>query len=146
MVPARIVTLKSLPLSANGKVELAALPEPPESPALSRLLEQPDASQQGLIDIWKDVLKREQVGLDDDFFELGGHSLLATQVVSRVPAVFGVELPVRAVFENPTIRQLAFQLDARAAVPDSQNSLRKILEEVGGMSEEEVNRELSGNP
>lgn len=109
MVPASFTMLDMLPLMPNGKVDRRALPEPdrdaaqaahtyvaPRSPAESELAE-----------IWAEVLKVEQVGIHDDFFMLGGHSLLATRIVSRIRQAFPVELPLRVLFDKPTIAELA---------------------------------------
>ena len=113
MVPAVFVFLDELPLTPNGKVARNELPEPevdfadeetsyvaPRSPA-----------EEMLAGIWSTVLNREQIGVEDDFFTLGGHSLLATQVVSRVRDVFGVEVPLRELFEYPTIAGFANRID-----------------------------------
>ncbi|HYG62699.1 MAG TPA: amino acid adenylation domain-containing protein, partial [Thermoanaerobaculia bacterium] len=106
MVPTAFVELAALPLTANGKVDRRALPAP--EPQEREAGEHPRTAVQVLLaTVWAEVLGRERVGLADDFFALGGHSLLATQVTSRVRAVFGVELPVRAVFERPTVVEMA---------------------------------------
>ncbi|HEY0512098.1 MAG TPA: amino acid adenylation domain-containing protein, partial [Thermoanaerobaculia bacterium] len=106
MVPAHIVVLDALPLTPHGKVDRAALPEPdlqvggsgepPRTPA--------EAAMAGL---WREVLGLDEVGREDDFFELGGHSLLATQLVARAREAFGVEVPLRAIFDTPTVAALA---------------------------------------
>nr|WP_279635659.1 non-ribosomal peptide synthetase [Corallococcus carmarthensis] len=110
MVPATFVVLDALPLNANGKVDRKALPEP-EAPQSGNTYEAPRTEVEAkLASIWAEVLRLPQVGVKDSFFELGGHSLLATQVVSRVRADFNVELPLRALFESPTVEALAGQL------------------------------------
>ncbi|HEV3456042.1 MAG TPA: amino acid adenylation domain-containing protein [Thermoanaerobaculia bacterium] len=118
MVPAAFVQLESLPLTPNGKVDQRRLPEPREPGA------EPGAapaamtgSERGLAEIWRELLKREQVAVDDGFFDLGGHSLLVTQLASRVRARFGVELPLAVVFESPGLGALAARLDQLLAAP-----------------------------
>ncbi|PYS75424.1 MAG: non-ribosomal peptide synthetase, partial [Acidobacteria bacterium] len=109
MVPQRYVFLPELPLTANGKVDRNALPAPDDtSLARTGVYEEPqEGLETALAHIWGEVLKVERVGANDNFFELGGHSLLATQVVSRVRELLRVQLPLRALFEAPTISALA---------------------------------------
>ncbi|MGE6764048.1 non-ribosomal peptide synthase/polyketide synthase, partial [Corallococcus interemptor] len=111
MVPGALVVLEALPLNSNGKVDRKALPEP-EAPTAGSIYEAPRTETEAkLAAIWAEVLRVPQVGVKDDFFALGGHSLLATQVVSRVRAELGTELPLRALFEARTVELLARQLE-----------------------------------
>ncbi len=109
MVPALFVPLAELPLTPNGKVDRRALPLPDWSRSVERAVHQPPrtAAEEMLAAIWCEVLRVSSVGAFDDFFAIGGHSLLATQVVARVRAAVGVELPLRALFETPSLAELA---------------------------------------
>ncbi|MBZ4336731.1 condensation domain-containing protein, partial [Corallococcus sp. AS-1-12] len=119
MVPGAVVVLESLPLNSNGKVDRKALPEPEAQKAGSTYEAPRTEVEAQLAAIWAEVLRVPQVGVKDDFFALGGHSLLATQVVSRVRAETGAELPLRALFEAPTVEALARRLEkaGRAKAP-----------------------------
>ncbi|HYU33714.1 MAG TPA: amino acid adenylation domain-containing protein [Thermoanaerobaculia bacterium] len=111
MVPAVFVVLEALPLTANGKVDRRALPAPEEGDLQRGEHVAPRTElERRLCEIWAEVLGVERVGIADDFFALGGHSLLATRVVSRVRSALGRELPLRALFENPTIQGLCESL------------------------------------
>lgn len=113
MLPAAFVVLDSLPLTRNGKVDRKALPAPDwlrsDRPRLDAAPRTP--IEQQLAAIWTTLLGLKQVGIHDRFFALGGHSLLATQLTSRIRDQFGVELPLRSVFEAPTIAAMAQQIE-----------------------------------
>ncbi|RYZ36054.1 MAG: amino acid adenylation domain-containing protein, partial [Myxococcaceae bacterium] len=113
MVPAAVMALPALPLTPNGKVDRKALPVPEASQLGTRNYAAPETpTEVALAALWSEVLRIPTVGRHDNFFELGGHSLLATQLVSRVRAHFGVELPLRAFFERPTVAALAALIDS----------------------------------
>ena len=112
MVPADFVVLESLPLSSTGKVDRRALPAPGRRSAAAGFVPPRTPVEERLAAIWGALLAREAVGVEDNFFDLGGHSLLATQVISRVRESFGVDLPLRLLFEGPTVEALAAAVEA----------------------------------
>lgn len=125
MLPQLCITLPSIPLNANGKLDRKALPEPDFSQSLQEAFVAPrNAIEQALIEIWQAVLGIDKIGVNDNFFELGGHSLLATQLVSRVKMRFDRELAIKSVFELPTAAELSQALnillskDAALSAPD----------------------------
>jgi len=109
MIPAVFVWMEALPLTSNGKLDRRALPAPSHQRTELQQAYEPasTALQEQLVQIWQEVLDRETIGIQDNFFDLGGHSLKATQVMSRVQQVLGVKVPLRSVFEEPTIAGLA---------------------------------------
>jgi acyl carrier protein len=120
MVPPAFVPLEALPISPAGKVDrkrLAALPAPEAGrmgPAVEYVAPRTPVEAK-LVEITAGLLNLEQVGVNDNFFELGGHSLLATQLISRLREAFGVEVPLRVLFEQPTLAGLAEAVAAAQA-------------------------------
>jgi amino acid adenylation domain-containing protein/non-ribosomal peptide synthase protein (TIGR01720 family) len=132
MLPSTFVTLEKLALTASGKVDRAALPVPESvRPTLKQTYAPPrNPLEERLTRVWAELLKLERVGIHDDFFELGGDSLLATQFISRVFQRLKVELPVRRLFENPTVAEFGALIE------------ETLLQNVEGLTEEEAERGL----
>src|SRR5262249_60070425 len=99
--------LDALPLSPAGKVDRKALPAPEARSASASYVAPRDGVEEAVAAVWSEVLGLERVGVHDSFFDLGGHSLLATQVLSRLRQLFSVDIPLRRLFEHPTIATLA---------------------------------------
>lgn len=113
MIPMVIMFLPAMPLTANGKVDRYGLPDPEQGRHSEGMYVAPrTVTEDILAGLWSEVLKRDSVGVRDNFFDLGGHSLLATQVMSRLRQAFRVELPLRTLFDAPSIAQLAEVVDA----------------------------------
>lgn len=139
MVPSSFVYVDAFPLNANGKADRQALAERVSAAAPATAgFNGMDAVQEKIAEIWCMVLQRPEVGLDDNFFELGGHSLLATQIIARLRTAFNVPVPLRAIFEGPTVAGLAEVLKQHSAGAAEQEDIAKILSEVEGLSEEEA--------
>jgi amino acid adenylation domain-containing protein len=112
MVPSALIFLDRIPLTPNGKVDRQALPIPDLGASSSDRFTPPQTpTQTQLAQLWTEILNLPEVGIYNNFFELGGHSLLATQVMSRLRSIFNVELPLRRLFESPTIAELATLVD-----------------------------------
>jgi amino acid adenylation domain-containing protein len=117
MVPAIWVKLETLPLTANGKIDKAALHDPELNEfAGNEYVEPRNETEAKLVNIWKDLLGVEKIGINDNFFELGGHSLMVMRIVSAIRKEFAVEIPIRDIFNYPTIAQLAEQLHVKSDV------------------------------
>jgi len=113
MVPAAFMVLDRLPLTPNGKLDRAALPEPTFTGATYRAPRTP--REERLAALFAEVLGVPRVGIDDSFFELGGHSLLATRLISRARAALEIEIPIRKIFDLPTVAALASWSEKSAA-------------------------------
>lgn len=116
MVPAAVVSVPALPITPNGKLDVAALSEPVRVRAVSTTSPR-NPVEAMVVAVCRDLLGSHRVGADDDFFDVGGNSLLATQLAGRLRAVSGVAIDVRDVFENPSVMDLARLLERRAGAP-----------------------------
>ena len=114
MLPATIVFLEELPLTPHGKLDRRALPDPDSGKRARGDISAPARTlmEEVLIAIWSDILHIDQVGTQDNFFDLGGHSLLATRMIARVREAYKVDIPLRTVFEAPTLAALAARIEA----------------------------------
>ncbi len=127
MMPQAFVRLDVMPLGANGKIDRKALPEPDIAGQSHHGYVTPrNSAEEVLVDIWKEVLGIERIGVMDNFFDLGGHSLLAIQVLSRIRRAFGIEAPLRRLFEAATIEALALLVE------------QFLIEHLNNLSEEEA--------
>ena len=131
MVPPDFVLLEALPLGPNGKVDRKALPAPErDRSTLESLVPPRNDVEEQLVEIWKEVLGRDDVGVHDSFFDLGGHSLLAVQIKARIAESLEAEVPLRRMFEAPTVASLAEDLIAREAAAADQRLLADLLSQL----------------
>jgi acyl carrier protein len=145
MIPSAFVMLDTLPLTPNGKVDRGALPAPDQSRPEQEVPFVPPhtPTEKTIAEIWAQVLKLDKVGIYDNFFDLGGHSLLATQVVSRIRSAFNLELPLRSLFEKPTVAGLAEAIMQSLADNAEPNRTADILTRIESLSDEEAERLLA---
>jgi amino acid adenylation domain-containing protein len=122
MVPSAFVMLEFLPLTANGKIDRRALKAPINTSDSDRFIEARSQLELSLVQIWSKVLKIDKIGVRDNFFDLGGHSLLAPYLTTQIKEQFGKEIALTALFQNPTIEQLATIIQT-----DSDNSSESCL-------------------
>jgi amino acid adenylation domain-containing protein len=116
MIPSAWMLLTQLPLTPNGKLDRRALPAPQSRPEeMGEYVAPRTELQRALAEIWAQVLRVDQVGIHDNFFELGGHSLLATRVVSHISHILDVDVPLRSVFERPTVEALSYSIATEIA-------------------------------
>ncbi|QUI24145.1 non-ribosomal peptide synthase/polyketide synthase [Vallitalea pronyensis] len=114
MIPTSYVKLDKMPLTASGKIDRKALPEPDGDMNTGVAYVAPrNKTEERLVEIWQDVLGVGKVGIKDNFFERGGHSLKATSLVTKLHKAFNVEVPLREVFKKPTIKELAIFINSR---------------------------------
>nr|WP_256756848.1 non-ribosomal peptide synthetase [Cohnella sp. WQ 127256] len=108
MIPSIFIPLERLPLTANGKIDRKALPEPDDSFYTGSEYEGPrDPVEERLTRIWQEVLGKERIGIRDHFFEIGGHSLLATSLALKMNREFGIDIPLLVIFNHPTVLEIA---------------------------------------
>lgn len=110
MIPSEFIVLEQFPMTASGKINRAALPEPVLSTDIG-VLSPRTSTEELLLEIWTDSLERKTIGIQDNFFEAGGHSLIATQIIARIEAAMGIRIPLRRIFETPTIAEMGAYLD-----------------------------------
>ena len=118
MIPAYIVSIDKFPLNINGKIDVKALPNPKDKIHRSKeeLLSPRNPIEESLLEIWKEILELEHIGIGENFFAIGGHSLKATQVVSKIKKVLNFEIGIREIFNSPTIASLGFYLEKKNKV------------------------------
>ena len=144
-VPSAFVCLDELPLNPHGKIDYRGLPAPGQSaPGAEISTDLQTPAEERLAEIWSGVLGIGAVGVHDDFFELGGHSLLAVQLVTRIGESFAVELPLRTVFDHPTIAGLAELLERDRHEESKDERRARLLAMVSALSTEEVEELLAG--
>jgi acyl carrier protein len=119
MVPSHIVLLERFPLTPNGKVDRKALTAPERTRGEVGYVAPRTPTEEILTGIWATLLKQDKVGIHDNFFDLGGHSLLATQVMSKIRTAFGIEMPLRTLFEADTVEKLGSRIDYAKWLLDS---------------------------
>jgi amino acid adenylation domain-containing protein len=146
MVPAEFIEIDELPLTPSGKLNHRALPEPQHlRPDLQVPFVAPSTLiEEALADIWSEVLDVKSVGVHDSFFELGGHSLLATQLISRAEEAFGVKIPLRTLFEGPTVSHLALHILQSQLSEIHDDDLTQLLAEFELVSENGSDLHMSG--
>ncbi len=145
MVPANFVLLDVLPLTANGKINRQALPAPDSiwSELEETFVAPRTPVEEAIAEIWAQILGVKQVGIHDNFFNSGGHSLMVTQVVYRLSDAFCVELPLRSLFESPTVASLAVVIVQRQLEQTNSEAITQLLAEMKDISEDEVDSMLA---
>jgi len=145
MIPAELIVLPAIPRTASGKVDRSRLPEPTgaEAGRADQYVAPRTPVEEELAEIWADVLSVERVGIHDDFFALGGHSLLGTQLISRVRKAYPIDLPLRRLFETPTVAGLASLIAEGLAAEIADEQMDTLLAEIEGLSEAEVRHLLA---
>ena len=131
MIPAQVIRVDEIPLTAGGKVDVRRLPQKTTTVPQEAYVAPRTDLERRLADIWQQILGRESIGINDNFFDIGGHSLPAIQVISRVSETFEVDLPIRAFFNAPTI----------ANVAETVESL--LVEQIAQLSDAEIDRQLA---
>jgi aspartate racemase len=144
MIPAAFVTLAQMPLTANGKVDRKALPKLELSREQS---EQPlvlprTPTEQQLAEMWSELLGLNQVSIHDNFFDLGGHSLLLTQLASRMRNTLNVDVPLRSLFEAPTILEMGQMLSNLQVAQHDPAELAQLLGEIKNLTPQEIQAQL----
>ncbi len=142
MLPSAWVFLRDLPLTQNGKIDRKVLPEPGPAEAAEEVLLPRNPVEEIVAGVWAEVLQLEKVGVENNFFDLGGHSLMVTQILTRIRALFRVELPLRTLFENPTVASVSAALVAHEKTPDRIEKMAEMLKKIKGMSSEEKQARL----
>ncbi len=143
MVPSHFLFVGSYPLNPNGKVDRSALAASVQAAAATAAAAPAGSPlERQVASIWRDVLGIKEIGLEDNFFDLGGHSLLATQLVARIRSGLNVQIPLRAIFEAPTVAGLSEIIAQQQAASPEEDDVSKVLAEIENLSDEEVRKLL----
>ena len=148
MVPAVFVAMPEMPMTPTGKINRRGLPEPGKSrPNLATPFVQPTTDvERKLTAVWQEVLALDEVGIHDNFFELGGHSLAATRIIARTIKTFQFDLPIKALFDSPTVADMAVLISQNQSKRANQKSLAQLLRELEAMSDDEAERTAVTTP
>lgn len=144
MVPSAFVFLDAFPLTPNGKIDRNALPQPDEQKSAVDVNSASTLSpiEEKLAGIWREVLRVDHVSVGDNFFDLGGHSLLAIQVMARVRDLFQVELPLRVIFETPTLAGFTQAVVGHILSNEINAGASELVEQVSELNDDEAKRLL----
>jgi amino acid adenylation domain-containing protein len=123
MIPSYFVLMEKLPLTSNGKINRKVLPEPEMDREREKISLPETETEKTIADIWKELLRVEEVGINQNFFEIGGHSLLATRLVTKLRDKFSVELALKIIFEKTTVKNLSEYIDTLLWLKENQNNL-----------------------
>src|SRR5262249_12659981 len=145
MIPSVLISLDAMPLTPNGKVYRQGLPDAKQGSSVEGGIIAPPRTpvEQVLASIWADVLGADEVGIHDNFFKIGGHSILASQLFSRLRDTLQVELPLRILFEAPTVERLADIITRDTVQGKKVQRIAELLISVTGLSDEEVDTRLA---
>ena len=139
MLPSAFIRLEAFPLTPNGKVDRKALSAMALAPSPETAYVAPRSPiEEELARIWCELLQLERVGVHDNFFELGGHSLLGTQLISRIQSVFQVKMPLRTLFEHPTVAGLSLEVINLKTEKTASQAIEDLLSELEEITEEEA--------
>jgi acyl-coenzyme A synthetase/AMP-(fatty) acid ligase/acyl carrier protein len=144
MIPSAFIFLDSLPLT-NGKLDRRALPKPNSTrPNLNAPFVAPHSDdEKTLANIWSEILDICPIGMDDNFFDLGGHSLAATRIITRVIQTYQLELPLKALFDAPTVAEMAVIIEQHQHKQATDVELARMLAEVEALSDSEAQQQLT---
>ena len=142
MIPAAFVMMDAIPMMPNGKVNRNALPAPGQSGVKDAHSAPRTPVEEAVSEIWSEVLKTDSLGIHDNFFDLGGHSLLATRVISILRNRFQFDLPLRSIFEAPTVAGLSLSITRNLVENTSDGERLNIIDELDTMTEEDVQNYL----
>ncbi|MEO7997303.1 MAG: non-ribosomal peptide synthetase, partial [Gemmatimonadaceae bacterium] len=137
MIPSAFVPLSALPVTGNGKVNRAQLPEPELAGSSAQLIEPRNDVEEVVAGLWREILQIDNVGVESSFFEVGGHSLLATRITGRVSKIFRVTFPLRQFFESPTVAGIARTLTQLEAKPGQADLIARLYKKAQQMTPEQ---------
>jgi acyl carrier protein len=146
MIPAVFVAIGEIPKTPNGKIDRLHLPSVSgERPTLDVPFAPAGTNtEKELSQLWSEVLGLDQVGIHDDFFELGGNSLVATRIINRVLQTFQLELPIKAIFDAPTVVEMALLIEQNRTKVPNDEVLNRLLNEIEAMTEGEAQSSQPG--